>query len=75
MDDNGHDPLEGQNNVPSVRPLRTWKQEWESTLSFEHAKELLRDNHMINIRIRKDGEWHEIDADWMKALVRQEYPK
>jgi hypothetical protein len=54
---------------------RSWKEVWGSCLSFEEAKEILRDNHMINIRIRKDGEWHEFDADWMKTLVQQEFPK
>ena len=52
---------------------RTWKEEWQSCLGFERHKKLLADNHMINIRIRKDGEWHEIDADWLKTLVRQEF--
>lgn len=52
---------------------RTWKEEWQSCLGFERQKKLLTDNHMINIRIRKDGEWHEIEADWLKTLVRQEF--
>ena len=57
----------------STSCIRTWKEEWQSCLGFERHKKLLADNHMINIRIRKDGEWHEIDADWLKTLVRQEF--
>ena len=62
-------------NIPVVSnsTKRTWKEEWQSCLGFERHKKLLTDNHMVNIRIRKDGEWHEIDADWLKTLVRQEF--
>jgi len=60
-------------DVDSTSCIRTWKEEWQSCLGFERHKKLLADNHMINIRIRKDGEWHEIDADWLKTLVRQEF--
>ena len=55
------------------RKYSTWKEEWQSCLCFERHKKLLTDNHMVTIRIRKDGEWHEIDADWLKTLVRQEF--
>ena len=57
-----------------VYKKRTWKEDWQSCIGFERHKSLLQDNHMINIRVRKDGQWHEIDADWLKALVRQEFP-
>ena len=61
------------NTVLSPVVVHSWKEEWQSSLEFEQHKKLLTDNHMINIRIRKDGEWYEIDADWLKTLVRQEF--
>ena len=69
------EPQQEQLDIPVVSnsAKRTWKEEWKSCLGFERHKKLLTDNHMINIRIRKDGEWHEIDADWLKTLVRQEF--
>jgi len=69
------DNPQGNGVLPCVSTscIHTWKEEWQSCLGFERHKKLLADNHMINIRIRKDGEWHEIDADWLKTLVRQEF--
>ena len=62
-------------NIPAVSSSakHTWKDEWRVCSGFEHHKKLLTDNHMINIKIRKDGMWHEIEADWLKRLVRQEF--
>jgi hypothetical protein len=52
-----------------------WKKAFESTIGFERNRELLRDNHMINVSVRKDGQWHELEADWMKHLIQENYPK
>ena len=69
------DSLVKKLNIPDVSnsAKSTWKDEWQVCSGFEHHKKLLTDNHMINIRIRKDGKWHEIEADWLKRLVRQEF--
>lgn len=55
------------------KEVKTWKDEFKSYLGFQRHINLLKDNHMINVRIRKDGEWHKIDADWLKSMVRQEF--
>ena len=70
-----HDSEVKKLNIPAVSSSakHTWKDEWRVCSGFEHHKKLLTDNHMINIRIRKDGKWHEIEADWLKRLVRQEF--
>lgn len=69
------DSLVKKLNIPAVSNSAkpTWKDEWRVCSGFEHHKKLLTDNHMINIKIRKDGKWHEIEADWLKRLVRQEF--
>lgn len=52
-----------------------WKDVFRKCMSFEKQVSDLRNPHMINIRIRINGEWKEYDADWIKDMINQEFPE
>ena len=55
--------------------MQKWKKQLMACLSWKEQVKDLMSPHMVNLRIRINGEWKEYDADWIADLVREEFPE
>lgn len=54
---------------------KNWEDEFRSYRKFDEQVRDIEASHMINLRVRINGEWKEYQADWLKSLVNQVFKK